>query len=98
MPSHRFGKHPPKIDYRTLRFKNYLTAALSPPPPSYNVLTGVYEKLKTNDPAMLFPMDGNDSLGDCTIAALAHADTHIAGCSASARSWRRRPWSSCTFV
>jgi len=28
-----------------------------------------------NDPTVLFPMDGNDALGDCTIAALAHAET-----------------------
>jgi hypothetical protein len=75
MPNHRFGKHPPKFDYRTLRFKNYLMAAIVPPPPSCNVLTGIYTKLKTNDPTNLFPMDGNDSLGDCTIAALAHAET-----------------------
>ncbi len=79
MPSYRFGKHPPKIDYRTLRFKTYLTPALSPPPPSYNVLTGLYQKLKTADPKKLFPMDGNDTLGDCTIAALAHAITVYRG-------------------
>ncbi len=76
MPNTRFGKHPPKIDYRTLRLKSYLTSALAPPPAAYSVLaTGVYPKLKTKDPAKLFPMDGNDSLGDCTIAALAHAET-----------------------
>ena len=28
---------------------------------------------------MLFPMDGNDTLGDCTIAALAHAMTMFHG-------------------
>jgi len=75
MPSFRFGKHPPKVDYRTLRFKTYLTSALAPPPPSVNVLQRVYDKLGTTNPATLFPMDGNDTLGDCTIAALAHADT-----------------------
>ena len=79
MPNYRFGKHPPKQDYRTLRFQNYLTAALAPPPPSDNVLTRVYQKLKINDPAKLFPMDGNDTLGDCTIAALAHAITTYRG-------------------
>jgi hypothetical protein len=79
MPTYRFGKHPPKIDYRTLRFKTYLTPALAPPPPAYNVLTGVYQNLKTTDPTMLFPMDGNDTLGDCTIAALAHAETTYGG-------------------
>lgn len=79
MPTYRFGKHPPKIDYRTLRFKTYLTPAIAPPPPVYNVLTGVYQKLKTTDPTKLFPMDGNDTLGDCTIAALAHAETTYRG-------------------
>lgn len=76
MASYRFGKHPPKLDYRTLRFKTYLTPALPPAPPSYDVLsTRVYPALKTHDPASIFPMDANDRLGDCTIAALAHADT-----------------------
>jgi hypothetical protein len=79
MPSYRFGKHPPKVDYRTLRFKNYLSPTIAPPPASDNVLTRVYEKLKVTDPAKLFPMDGNDTLGDCTIAALAHAVTVYRG-------------------
>jgi len=79
MPNYRFGKHPPKNDYRTLRFKNYLTPALAAPPATFSVLTSVYKKLKTSDPAKLFPMDGNDTLGDCTIAALAHADTAYQG-------------------
>ncbi len=75
----RFGKHPPKVDYRTLRFQNYLTDAIAPPPSSYNVLTRVYQNLGTTDPTQLFPMDGNDTLGDCTIAALAHAVTTYRG-------------------
>src|SRR5258708_14579938 len=76
MPNHRFGKHPPKFDYRTLRFKTYLTAKVAAPPATYNVLTtSVYPKVGTTDPTKLFPMDGNDTLGDCTIAALAHAET-----------------------
>lgn len=79
MANNRFGKHPPRVDYRTLRFKDYLSATLAPPPVTYNVLTNVYQKLKTNDPAKLFPMDGNDTLGDCTIAGLAHAVTTYNG-------------------
>jgi hypothetical protein len=76
MPNYRFGKHPPKVDYRTLRFMNYLTPAIPAPPTTYNVLASdVYPKLKTTNPTVLFPMDGNDTLGDCTIAALAHAET-----------------------
>jgi hypothetical protein len=79
MPSYRFGKHPPKHDYRTLRFRSYLTPEIAPPPASDNVLTRVYTKVKVNDPTKLFPMDGNDTLGDCTIAALAHAETTFRG-------------------
>jgi hypothetical protein len=79
MAAYRFGKHPPKIDYRTLRLKNYLTSQLPPPPASYDVLSRVYQKLDTSSPTNLFPMDGNDTLGDCTIAALAHAITTYRG-------------------
>jgi hypothetical protein len=79
MSAYRFGKHPPKQDYRTLRFKNYLTDKLAPPPASYDVLPRVYKNLKMSDPTKLFPMDGNDALGDCTIAALAHAVTTYRG-------------------
>jgi hypothetical protein len=79
MSTFRFGKHPPKQDYRTLRLGNYLTAALPAPPASYDVLAKVYKKLGISNPAELFPMDGNDTLGDCTIAALAHAITTYRG-------------------
>src|ERR1700722_1648353 len=79
MPSLRFGKHPPKVDYRTLRFKDYLDSSLSPPPATYDNLQAVYKNLKVSAPTELFPMDANDSLGDCTIAALAHADTVFNG-------------------
>jgi len=79
MANLRFGKHPPKIDYRTLRFGNYLKSSLPAPPAAYNVLAMVYDKLHISNPATLFPMDGNDTLGDCTIAALAHSDTVFHG-------------------
>ncbi|MFI4935402.1 MAG: hypothetical protein ACHP7N_12330 [Caulobacterales bacterium] len=82
MPGYRFGKHPPKIDYRSLRLKTYLTAALPAPPASVDNLQRVYTELRTNDPTALFPMDGNDTLGDCTIAALAHAITLYRGLTA----------------
>ena len=78
MSGYRFGKHPPQIDYRTLRLKTY-TAKLNPPPAAVNVLTRVYKNLGTSRPSQLFPMDGNDTLGDCTIAALAHAITVYGG-------------------
>ena len=79
MPSYRFGKHPPLRDYRTLRFKDYLTSSLNPPPASANTLPRVYDGVRVSDPTVLFPMDGNDTLGDCTIAALAHAVTAFRG-------------------
>jgi hypothetical protein len=79
MSPYRFGKHPPKHDYRTLRLTNYLTPALPAPPAFYDVLPKVYQKLGLSDPTKLFPMDGNDTLGDCTIAALAHAITCYRG-------------------
>src|SRR5438067_11106486 len=79
MPGYRFGKHPPKSDYRTLRFKNYLAPGLAPPPAELNVLARVFDNLHLGDASKLFPMDGNDQLGDCTIAALAHAITVYRG-------------------
>lgn len=76
---YRFGKHPAKHDYRTLRFKDYLKSDISVPPESDDVLARVYSNLNVSDPTKLFPMDGNDTLGDCTIAALAHAETVFRG-------------------
>ncbi len=74
----RFGKHAPKHDYRTLRFGSY-AAGLATPPASYDQLARVYDKTRISDPAKLFPMDGNDRYGDCTIAGLAHAVTTYRG-------------------
>lgn len=79
MPGYRFGKHPPKHDYRTLRLKDYLTGGLAAPPAQFNALERVFDNLHVGDPAQLFPMDGNDHYGDCTIAALAHAITVYRG-------------------
>jgi len=79
MHAYRFGKHPPMADYRTLQLRNYLGPTLPPPPAAYNVLQRVYANLRIDDPKELFPMDGNDTLGDCTIAALAHAVTVYQG-------------------
>jgi hypothetical protein len=79
MTTVRFGKHPPKQDYRTLILKNYITPELAPPPASFDVLGFVFGKLGVSDPTKLFPIDGNDTLGDCTIAALAHAETVYRG-------------------
>lgn len=35
----------------------------------------VYAGIGVSDPTKLFPMDGNDTLGDYTVAAAAHAIT-----------------------
>jgi hypothetical protein len=75
MPSYRFGKHPPKADYRTLRLADYLTPSLPPAPPAYDALARVATALPGYDTGALYPLDANDTLGCCTIAALAHAST-----------------------
>jgi hypothetical protein len=73
-----FGKLPKKSDYRTLLFKNF-SEALPLPPPSFSNLDRVYAALKVSDPTKLFPMDGNDTKGDCTFAGRAHAITTFQG-------------------
>jgi hypothetical protein len=79
MASLRFGKHPPKQDYRTLRFSTYLSKALAPPPASHDGLKRVLANLPGKTVKTLFPMDGNDKYGDCTIAGAAHAVTTYDG-------------------
>lgn len=68
--SYRFGKNPPKNDYRTLRLGDYLTAVLPPPPVRFSILPVVAQKLGLGIPtpanlALLYPLDGNDSIGNC---------------------------------
>jgi hypothetical protein len=60
-------------------FRDYLKAGLAAPPSGFGSLTHVISKLPGETIADLFPMDGNDVLGDCTIAALAHALTVYRG-------------------
>jgi hypothetical protein len=76
-PTLKFGKLPPRIDPRTLRFSSFLLPTLPPPPPSYDVLANL--RLKVKDPTVLFPMDFNDRYGDCVAACLAHAITVYRG-------------------
>src|ERR1041384_887568 len=59
--------------------QDYLTPELAAPAAELNVLARVFDNLHCGDAAKLFPMDGNDRLGDCTIAALAHAITVYRG-------------------
>jgi hypothetical protein len=70
----RFGRHPTQHDYRTLRFANY-AAGLPPPLAAFDSKARVYKALGSAASEAIFPMDGNDGYGDCTIAARAHADT-----------------------
>ena len=78
MPKYCFGKKPKRSDYRTLSWKDFTTPALPSPPPSYSVLSRVLGNLKWKA-TTLFPMDGNDSVGNCTIAGRAHAVTVFEG-------------------
>ena len=59
---YKMGKHPPKIDTRTLQFGAYLTQNLPAPPSAID-----YSK-----PVNTWPMMGNDQYGDCTCAAAGH--------------------------
>jgi hypothetical protein len=77
----RFGKQPRLSDYRTLRFADYASDTLPAPPASYDVIANVLKQLSKSesDIPALFPMDGNDQYGDCTIAAVGHAITVYEG-------------------
>lgn len=79
MTSYKFGKHEAVEDVRTLKFSNYLTKALPSPPVAFNNLTEVFDNLKEYSPSVLFPIDGNDLHGNCTICAVAHATTLYSG-------------------
>lgn len=57
----KLGKLPARYDHRTLRLSKYIKA-LAPPPASAGYITEVAS----------WPMDLNDAIGDCTIAAMAH--------------------------
>lgn len=69
-----FGKRPPRLDPRTLRFLSY-ASTLPPPPPAFTALPRVEAALNNPHPMYLFPMDGNNRYGNCTIAAVAHSIT-----------------------
>jgi hypothetical protein len=42
------------------------------PPESFDNLDLIYKKLNNYNPGQLFPMDANDRLGNCVVAAMAH--------------------------
>ena len=62
---YKLGKHPPKANLKTLLFSKYLKADAPPPPPKK-----VFREYKI--PLDAWQMFGNDTLGDCTCAAVAH--------------------------
>lgn len=70
----RFGKLPPKIDYRTLQFGSYLKDDIPASPPETHLTHRVCTNLGYAA-HYLFPMFANDVLGDCTIAGMAHGST-----------------------
>src|ERR1700761_2551617 len=72
-PAGRHGKLPRKSDYRTLRLDSYLTSMPAAPDAVDNIARAV-EATKTNL-ATLFPMDGNDTIGNCTICGVSHIET-----------------------
>ena len=81
----KFGKHAKRNDrfYRTLQIEDYLplssaemaAANLPSPPTSTGNLRRLYKTWGVTSPKGILQMDGNDTIGDCTIAALAHFAT-----------------------
>jgi hypothetical protein len=59
----KLGKKAPRIDARTLKMAKYLAPDISPAPPALDYSRGLAS----------WGMMANDSLGDCTIAAIGHA-------------------------
>jgi hypothetical protein len=69
------GKLPKKSDYRTLRLKKYMTAAISPPLDYFSTVSNISATLSNYNLDSLFPMDYNDKYGDCVMAGAAHTRT-----------------------
>jgi len=70
----KYGKLEKVFDDRNLLLKNYLDPSLVPVL-TYSNSSIVYEKLKINDPAKIWPLDGNSQYGDCVMCGVAHAQT-----------------------
>lgn len=71
----KYGRLPAKIDSRTLQYEKYALSSLPSPLISCSSLYRMQYELKIGDCVPLFPMDGNDLLGNCTCAGLAHLIT-----------------------
>lgn len=63
----KLGRLPAIHDGRALYASKYMTAAQLPPAPSFLDWSSVITKL-----GVAWGMDGNDTVGDCTVAALNH--------------------------
>ena len=79
MAKYCFGKLPAKQDKRTLLFENYVKPILPTPPMPYNSLDRVSKALGVPNVLDLYPMDGNDTVGDCGLAGAAHFTTNVRG-------------------
>lgn len=79
----RFGRLPAQHDPTLPRLATYLTPVLAPPPQASSVLPRVYAGAHESDPTVLFPMLGNDAIGDCVVAAMLHAQTVYRGMTGS---------------
>lgn len=79
MATFKYGKKPYKHDERTLMFHRYVKPGLPPPKPSHSNLERIAANLGTRDFPSLFPIDGNDTYGDCVVAGAAHAETVFNG-------------------
>jgi hypothetical protein len=77
---YKTGRNPVKLDRygRTLDLKDFMGAVPDPPTAVVNSKR-VYDALGINDPTILFPLLGNDKVGDCTIAAIGHMKTVYSG-------------------
>lgn len=71
----RFGKLPPKTDYRVLLLSNYLKDDIPDPPQKVSQADRVYVNLSRKPIPELFPMYKNDLIGDCVVAGMAHGIT-----------------------
>ena len=71
---YKLGKRPRRDDPRTLRLASYAAGLPTPP-------TAVSWPA---DSGLVWPMDGNDTLGDCTCAAVAHLIQMFTACASSA--------------
>lgn len=61
------------------KFAKYVRDVLPPVPSSVQNIAKVMAKTGINDITQLFPMDGNDTVGDCGAAGAGHKTTEVTG-------------------